>query len=189
MLGGTAVAMTPREHYRAGVAASDEETKVAHHDAGVALARTTLASRPDDPEALLWLAANLGAGGLARGKLTALRILPEMERTLLRLDAVAPAYEHAAASRTLGRLYHKAPAVISIGSSKKARQYFERALALAPAFPGNQAMAADFFADQRERDRAATLARQVLAAPGLDAEPDAPEWRAIARGILGEAAR
>jgi tetratricopeptide (TPR) repeat protein len=178
-----------RARYRAGVAAASSGDKVAQHEAGVKLARATLAARPDDPDGLLWLAANLGAGGLARGKLTALRVLPEMEQTLLRLDAVAPAYEHAAAARTLARLYQKAPAIISIGSSDKARRYFERALALGPGFPGNQALAADFFAGEGDRARAVALARQALAAPGLDAYPDGPEWRAIARHVLEEGGR
>ena len=173
-----------RTRYRAGAAAPSTATKIAEHEAGAAAARAALAARPDDPEALLWLAANLGAAGLARGKLAALRVLPEMERTLLRLDAVAPTFEHAAASRTLARLYHKAPPVISIGSSSRARRYFERALALAPSFPGNQVLAADFFADEGERARATELARRALAAPGFDAHPDAPEWRAIASRIM-----
>jgi hypothetical protein len=176
---------TARGRYVAGKIASSSDEKAAQHEAGVALARARLAAKADDPDGLLWLAANLGAGALAKGKLTALRVVPELERTLLRLDAVAPHHEHAAAARALGRLYHQAPAVISVGSSGKARVWFERALALEPTFAGNQALAADFFADQGERERAQKLARAALAGAAGETGPDAEEWREIAQHVLG----
>lgn len=175
---------TARGRYLAGKLAASSDEKASQHEMGVSLARARLSATPDDPDGLLWLAANLGAGALARGKLTALRVVPEVERTLLRLDAVAPRHEHAAAARALGRLYHQAPAFISVGSSAKARVWFERALALEPTFPGNQALAADFFADRGDRERAQALARAALAGAAREAGPDAEEWREVARHVL-----
>jgi hypothetical protein len=175
----------PRKAYEAGRRAASKDEKRRHFTAGIQQARSRLAARPDDPDGLLWLAANLGADALVRGKLNALRVLPEMERLLLRLEEVAPEHEHAAAARTLGRLYHKAPPVISIGSDAKARVWFERALARAPGFPGNQALAADFFDDQGDDARARALARAVLSGPAArEVSPDAEEWREIATRIL-----
>jgi TRAP transporter T-component len=178
---------TGREAYFAGKRAPTSDERRAAFSAGIRAARERLARSPDDPEGLLWLAANLGAEALERGKLSALNVLPEMERLLLRLDAVAPSYDHAAAARTLGRLYHKAPAIISIGSKKKARQYWEKALAAAPDYPANLVLAADFFADAGDKTRARELAARYRQRPVTPEEnPEATEWNEIAARVLGE---
>jgi len=171
--------------YRAGKAAGDDQAARAHFQRGIDLARAALSTTPDAPDALLWLAANLAGEALTHGKLHALRIIPEIEATLLRLERVAPAYDHAAAARALANLYWKAPAVISVGSSKKATAYFETALQRAPAFPGNQAMAAAFFASRRDCARAKPLAEAVARRTDLDTfGPDAAEWRRLADEVL-----
>ena len=171
--------------YRAGKAAGDDEAARAHFQRGIDLARAALSTTPDAPDALLWLSANLAGEALTHGKLYALRVIPEIEATLLQLERVAPAHDHAAAARALANLYWKAPAVISIGSSKKAAAYFELALKRAPDFPGNQAHAAAFYASERNCARAAPLAAAVAARGDLDAfGPDAAEWRQLARDVL-----
>jgi hypothetical protein len=175
----------PRDAYFAGLRARGEERR-RHFIVGIEAARARLRVRADDPEALLWLAANLGAEALERGKLSALRVLPEMERLLLSLEARAPEYDHAAAARTLARLYHKAPPFISIGSSRRAREFWERALARAGDHPANQVLAADFFADVGETERARDLARRYLQHPISASEhPEAPDWQRIAERIAG----
>lgn len=171
--------------YRAGKAAGDDEAARAHFQRGIDLARAALSTTPDAPDALLWLSANLAGEALTHGKLHALRVIPEIEATLLRLERVAPAHDHAAAARALANLYWKAPAVISVGSSKKAEAYFQTALARAPTFPGNQAMAAAFYAGRRDCARAKPLAEAVARRTDLDAfGPDAPEWRRLAADVL-----
>lgn len=182
------VTADPRTDYQAAKRAGSSDERRRLFGAGVAAARARLATDPDDPAGLLWLAANLGGEALEHGKLYALRVLPEMERLLLRLESRAPLYDHAAAARTLGRLYHKAPALISIGSMKRARAYFERALDRAGDFPPNQVLAADFFADDGDRARACALATRYLAAPVID-DPDADEWRAMAARIVARGPR
>jgi hypothetical protein len=171
--------------YHAGKAARDDDAKRGFYQRGIALARASLASAPDDPDALLWLSANLGGEALTHGKLSALHAVPEIEATLLHLERVAPAYEHAAAARALGNLYWKAPSVLSVGSSKKAATYFRLALARDATYPGNQAHAAAFFADQHDCATARPLADAVARRPDLDAfGTDAAEWRALAERAL-----
>lgn len=168
--------------YRAGQLAAEDSTAArAHFQRGIDLARARLRERPDAPEALLWLAANLAAEALTHGKLRALRAIPEIEQTLLRLEQLEPEYDHAAAARALGNLYWKAPSIISVGSSRRAEEYFGRALARAPTYPGNQALAAAFFSDRRDCARARPLAKAVISRDDLQAfGPDAPEWRRLA---------
>jgi hypothetical protein len=185
----TAGAAPPRVEARAawlaGKRAQGEERR-RHFAAGITAARVLLQADQDDPEGLLWLAANQGAEALERGKLSALRVLPGMERLLLRLEARHPLHDHAAAARTLAVLYHRAPALISIGSNDRARQYFEKALQRAGDFPPNRILAAEFFDDTGEEGRACALARAYLAAPADPAEhPDADAWKRSAARIAG----
>ena len=171
--------------YRAGKAAGDGPDARRHHQHGIDAARSVLAASPDEPGALLWLAANLAGEALTHGKVFALRVIPEIESTLLRLEATNPRFDNAAAARALANLYWKAPALISVGSNKKAAHYFEVALERAPFFPGNQAMAAAFFADRGDCARARPLAAAVADRGDLDAYgDDATEWRQLARDTL-----
>jgi len=174
--------------YRAGKAAEaagDGATAGAAYRRGVELARAALAADPNARDALLWLPANLAREALTHGKLQALKVLPEVESTLLRLDHVDPMYDHAAAARALGNLYWKAPSVISVGSSKKAARYFALALQRDGAFPGNQAQAAAFYADHHDCAAARPLAEAVARRADIDAfGPDAAEWRVLAQAAL-----
>ena len=171
--------------YRAGKAAPNDSQARRHYQRGIDVARETLKTRPDDPPSLLWLAANLGGEALTHGRLHALGVISDIEATLVRLDQQHPDYDHAAAARALGNLYWKAPALISVGSTRKATSYFLFALGRAPDFPGNQALAAAFFADNGDCARARPLALAVqnrgdLAAIGLDAA----EWKQLAAQAL-----
>jgi len=171
--------------YRSGKAAATDGEARRHFQRGIDTARAVLSASPDAPNALLWLSANLAGEALTHGRIFALGVIPEIEGTLLRLDQTNPLYDHAAAARSLANLYWKAPAIISVGSSRKASQYFLQALARAPDFPGNQAMAAAFFADRGDCARARPLATAVSARVDLDTfGPDADEWRQLARAAL-----
>lgn len=179
-----ASALSARDCYALGKRETIKERRKAHFAAGIAAAEAALARSPEDPDGLEWLAANLGAEALERGKLKALQVLPRMEELLLRLDALAPGHDGAVASRVLGHLYSTAPPVISIGSNKRARAAFEKALRLAPEHPGNQALAAEFFQAEGPKDRALELARKVLENPELERHLEAAEWRDIANEIV-----
>jgi hypothetical protein len=173
--------------YRLGKAASDDGAARVHFQQGITLARQQLSAQADAPGALLWLAANLAGEALTHGKLFALKVIPEIESTLLRLETLHPTYDHAAAARALANLYWKAPPLISVGSSRKATHFFQLALERAPGFPGNQAMAAAFFADRGECVRARPLAQVVSARRDLDAYgPDGAEWGRLARRVLAD---
>jgi hypothetical protein len=173
--------------YRAGKAAGSDGEARRHYQRGIDDARAILSGNPDAPDALLWLAANLAGEALTHGKLFALRVIPEIESTLLRLEHTNPSYDHAAAARSLANLYWKAPALISVGSSRKASMYFLQALQRAPDYPGNQAMAAAYFADNGDCERARSLASAVNARTDLETlGPDAAEWRKLAHSALGD---
>jgi hypothetical protein len=179
------VASQSQQEYRLGKAAGTGREARAHYQRGIDSARSVLATTADEPGALLWLAANLAGEALTHGKVFALGVIPEIESTLLRLEQTSPLYDHAAAARGLANLYWKAPALISVGSSRKAAAFFQQALARAPNFPANQAMAAAFFADRGDCAQARALAAAVDGRTDLETfGPDAAEWRQLARSAL-----
>lgn len=182
--GPSLAADSARTAYAAGRAAPDREARRTHFAQGMALAKSRLSGNPDDAEGLYWLAVNMGAEALERGKMAALPVVPRMEALLLRLDQVSPRYEDAGAARVLGRLYQEAPAVISVGSTKLARRFLDRALQLAPNHPGNLAFAADFQLDHGDRALARTYAERCLQAlTGKALGPEEREWFALAQTV------
>jgi hypothetical protein len=177
--------ISARAAYEAGRSASSKDARIRLFDQGMSIARDRLKAQPDDAEGLYWLAVNMGAHALERGKLAALPVVPRMEALLLRLDQVSPAYEQAGAARVLGRLYHQAPAVISIGSDKQARKFLDRALRLAPAHPGNLAFAADYLVGNGDKAKARDYAsRAVAALAGKQLNQEEREWNELARSVL-----
>jgi hypothetical protein len=176
-----------RAAYQAGQAAQESNMRRALFTRGMELARARLANQANDPEGLYWLAVNMGAEALERGKLSALPVVPRMEQLLLTLDKADPDFEQAGAARVLGRLYHQAPAVISVGSSAKARQFLLRAVSLAPDHPGNLAFAADFLVNHGDKARARQFAEQCLQRlRAQDFGREAKEWNEIAKHVVEE---
>jgi hypothetical protein len=171
--------------YESGRTAASKDVREQAFARGMELAKARLANNPDDAEGLYWLAVNMGAHALERGKMSALPVVPRMEAILLHLDQVDPRYESAGAARVLGRLYHQAPAVISVGSNKKAAQFLARALSLAPTHPGNLAFAADFQAGHGSKAVARDYAARCLAAlSGRPLNSEEKEWAALARETM-----
>lgn len=171
--------------YEAGRVATSKDVRERSFANGMELAKARLATNPDDAEGLYWLAVNMGAHALERGKMSALPVVPRMEAILLRLDQVDPKYESAGAARVLGRLYHQAPAVISVGSNKKAAQFLAKAMSLAPAHPGNLAFAADFQASHGSKAAARDYAARCLSAlAGRQLNSEEKEWAELARETM-----
>lgn len=176
-----------REAYQAGQAEKDSKARRAFFTQGMDLAKARLASKTDDPEGLYWLAVNMGAEALERGKMSALPVVPRMERLLLTLDKVEPSFEQAGAARVLGRLYHQAPSVISVGSNSKAREFLMRALSIAPDHPGNLAFAADFLVDHGDKAQARQLAERCLQRlRQQDFGREGKEWLELAQHVVKE---
>jgi hypothetical protein len=186
LVAGTAAAQeSARTAYETGRRTEDKEARERWFAQGMSTAKARLASKPDDAEGLYWLAVNMGAHALERGKMSALPVVPRMEALLPRLDQVAPGYESAGAARVLGRLYHQAPAVISVGSNKEARRFLERAIRLAPDHPGNLAFSADFHASHGDKSLARGYAERCLATlAGRALTPEEREWADLARRVL-----
>ena len=137
--------------------------RLALYREGKAAAARALDREPGHREARLWHAVNaLGEMKLAR-TLSALWRIKEVRDAMQALAEEAPQFEHAAGDRVLASIYFRAPRFISIGSAEKAEQHFRRALDLAPDFPANTLLYAEFLISEGR----AQEAREMLRTPGL----------------------
>lgn len=138
----------------------------------------------DNGRLLTWIALK-GEIAMLKSKLVALGYLKPLEKAAKLLKESDVKYGHYAADRVLGKLYHLAPALISIGSNSKARTHFEDALKGEPGYPENQLFFAEFLADVGEKTRAAELVNAALKSSILSQYPmERAVWETMGRRIL-----
>ncbi len=104
---------------------------------GIAAGRQLLAHQTKSAPGHYYLGMNLGQ--LARTEiLGALKLVKEMEREFKTADDLDEHFDYAGPARCLGLLYRDAPGwPTSIGSRRKAREWLEHAVKLAPDYPEN----------------------------------------------------
>lgn len=152
-----------------------------------ALHHATVGKSEKDPRAgLVWWVAVRGERALSEGVLSALGALSDLETAMLQLKSLDPDFDHAAADRVLGHLYHVAPGFISIGSSRKAREHFEEALRRSPSYPGNLVMYADFLASQGESEKAKALVKQAQQSKSWKTTEEGADWVKTAQKVLSD---
>jgi hypothetical protein len=105
---------------------------------GIAACRQAIAQQPRAVAPHYYLGLNLGQLAQAR-KLSALRIVDEMEREFKVAREIDPQFDFAGPDRHLGVLYFRAPGwPTSVGSKRKAQWHLEQAVKLGPDYPGNR---------------------------------------------------
>ena len=107
---------------------------------GIAVCRQWLAREPKSGPGHYYLAMNLGELAQAEApSIAAYKLVHEVEREFKQAAELDVRFDFAGPARTLGELYFQAPGwPLSIGSKHKAREWLERAVALAPEYPENQ---------------------------------------------------
>jgi tetratricopeptide (TPR) repeat protein len=135
--------------------ATNDTRRAALANQGIAACRQVLARDMNSVAAHYYLAMNLGQ--LARTEsLGALKIVKEMEREFKTAAGRDAHFDCAGPVRNLGLLYRNAPGwPASIGSRRKAREWLERAVKLAPDYPENHLNLIESRLQWSERDTAA----------------------------------
>ena len=96
-------------------------------DAGLA----AVALKPDCAECHFWASINMALYGDTVGVFKMLFSLQEIEEHLKQTLKLKPAYVNGGAYRLLGLIEQKLPGILG-GSNSRARDYFEKAISIAP---------------------------------------------------------
>jgi tetratricopeptide (TPR) repeat protein len=121
---------------------------------GIAACRQAINQQTNSAPAHYYLATNLGELAQAEApSLAAYKLVHEVEREFKAAADLDVRFDHAGPARSLGELYYQAPGwPLSVGSNRKAREWFERAVALAPDYPANHLDLAEAQLKWRQRE-------------------------------------
>ncbi len=87
---------------------------------------------PDKPEGHYYLGICLGSWAEANGILNSLFTAPSILREAKKTIKIEPSFENGSAYMLSARVYHKAPAIISVGDKDKAQKDYEKAIEYGP---------------------------------------------------------
>ena len=141
-------------NYWLGELADDSEDKIFFFNEGVECGKEGIAIDENSVEANFWLAANYGSYGQEKGIMQSLALVKPIKETAEKVVSLDESYFYGGAHRVLGRLYHKAPSLISIGNIKKAIQHLEKAVEIGPKFFLNRIFLAEAYISTRDKDKA-----------------------------------
>jgi hypothetical protein len=117
--------------------ATNKTQRASLAEQGIAASRQAIARETNSAPAHYYLGMNLGQ--LAQTKsLGALKLVNQMECEFARAHELDEHFDWAGPDRNLGLLYRDAPTLGSIGSRSKAREHLQRAVEVAPQYPGNR---------------------------------------------------
>jgi hypothetical protein len=158
--------------------ATNETQRAETSRRGIAACRDWLAREPKAAAAHYYLAMNVGELAQAEApSLAAYKMVREVEREFTAAAELDVRYDFAGPARNLGELYFQAPSwPLSVGSKTKAREWLERAVALAPEYPENLLCLAEAQLQWRQLDEAAKTLRRLTAS-----------WSAAATNFTGAA--
>jgi tetratricopeptide (TPR) repeat protein len=137
-------------------AATNETSRASFARQGISACQSAIVRDPKSAPAHYYLAMNFGELAQAEApSLAAYRLVHEVEREFKTAADLDEKFDHAGPARNLGALYFQAPGwPLSIGSKKKARDWFQRAATLVPEYPENQINLAEAHTRWRERGEA-----------------------------------
>lgn len=157
--------------------ATNTAQRAAVAQTGIAACRHLLAREPKSAPAHYYLAMDFGQLAEAEApSIAAYKLVKEIEREFKAAADLDEKYDFAGPPRCLGLLYRDAPVwPISIGSKHKAREWLDRAAALAPDFPENQLNLAEAHVRWRQPAEAAKALKKLEAV-----------WPAARTNLVGE---
>jgi tetratricopeptide (TPR) repeat protein len=144
----------------------------------IAYSRQVSESFPGRAEPLIWQAIILSSAAKAQGGLGALGKVKDARDYLFAAEKIDPTALNGSVYNSLGSLYAKVPGwPIGFGDKKKAREYFEKALAINPNGIDPNYFYADMLAEEGEYAQAADHLKRALAAPARPGREDADAGR------------
>jgi tetratricopeptide (TPR) repeat protein len=173
-------------NYWLGENADDADDKLFFFNEGVECGKEGIAIDADSLEANFWLSVNYGAYGQEKGIMQSLALINPIKDAAERAKELDADYFYGGAYRVLGRLYHKAPGFpFSIGNTKKAVEYLEKAVELGPKFFLNRLFLAEAYISNRDHEKAREQLEWILNAPlNKNHETEDEDYKREAKSLL-----
>ena len=153
-------------NYWLGEYAEDAGDKLFFFDEGVECGKSGIAINEDSLESNFWLAVNYGSFGQEKGIMQSLALITPIKEAAEKVIELDESYFYGGPWRVLGRLYHKAPGFpFSIGNTKKAIEYLEKAVEFGPRFFLNHLFLAEACISNRDKAKAREHLEWILNAP------------------------
>jgi tetratricopeptide (TPR) repeat protein len=144
----------------------------------IAKADTIARANPARAEPLIWESIILSSYAKVKGGLGAVDVAEKARDFALAAVKLDDKAMDAGAYTSLGVLYYKVPGwPIGFGSDKKAKQYLDRALAIAPTAIDVNYFYGDFMIEQGDKQKARTFLEKALEAPARPGRADADAGR------------
>jgi tetratricopeptide (TPR) repeat protein len=150
-----------------------QDRQVAQFPALAARADAIAAQHPAAAEPLILKAIILSTYAEAKGSLDALSLVQSARDAALQAAKLDDRALDAGAYTVLGVLYYKVPGwPIGFGNNRKAREYLDRAQAIAPDAVDVNYFTGDFLLEQGDQDNARAFLQKALAAPARPGRGD-----------------
>lgn len=169
-----------------GETAEDADDKLAFYDEGVQCGEAGVGIDENSLEANFWLAVCYGAFGQEKGVMQSLALVQPIKKAAEKAANIDGSYFYGGPWRVLGRLYHKAPGFpISLGSTKKAIESLEKAVAAGEKFFLNRLFLAEAYLSNRDKAKAREQLEWLInAAPNKNHEREDKDIKLQARALL-----
>ena len=155
-----------------------EQQQEAQYPALVAKADAVANAYPAKAEPMIWQAIILSSYAKAKGGLGAVDLAERARDIALAAAKIDDKALNAGAYTSLGALYYKVPGwPIGFGSDKKAREYLDRAIAIAPESIDVNYFYGDFMIEQGDKEKARAFLEKALQAPARPGREDADTGR------------
>lgn len=152
-------------HFYADNFIKENEEKKAILDNGKKAAEKATIIAPDKPEGWYWLAVCLGSWGEANGIMQSLFAVKPIIDACNKGIKISPDFEDGNFFMVRGRVYHKAPAVISVGDTKKAIDDYEKALKLNQNNRTAYRFYTELLLEQNQKEKAKELIEKGFSIP------------------------
>ncbi|CAN5319406.1 hypothetical protein BH10ACI1_BH10ACI1_21540 [soil metagenome] len=174
-------------NYWLGEYAEDAEDKIFFFNEGVECGKSGIAINKDSLESNFWLAVNYGLLGQEKGIMQSLALINPIKAAAEKALEIDADYFYGGSWRVLGRLYHKAPGFpFSIGNTKKAIEYLEKAVNSGPRFFLNRLFLAEAYISNRDKAKAREHLEWILEAElNKNHEREDEDYKRQAKSLLG----
>ncbi|MCX7820764.1 MAG: tetratricopeptide repeat protein [Brevinematales bacterium] len=152
-------------HFYADNFVKDKEEKKKVLDLGKTAAEKASSLKPESPEGWYWLAVCLGSWGEANGIMQSLSAVKPIMEACNKGIKINPEFEKGNFYMVRGRVFHKAPSVISVGDIKKAIADYEKAITLNPENRTAHRFYAELLIEQNNKEKAKEIIDRGLNIP------------------------